>query len=181
MYEYDAINERLVFHQTLCEDVVWDSVITDYWGEELLFTANKNDHYLDIYNRSSESALFVPYQTIHSPQKNCRMAGQLFKYHELIFCPQQDCERVYGGSVDINQVIRTENGFSFSHVKKLCSPHPKLNEALHTLNEYKGFVVIDVQGFDYPFAVKAIRRFSHFSPNCARALRKNSKTVTNPK
>ena len=109
------------------------------------------------------------------------MAGQLFKYHEQFFCPQQDCERVYGGSVDINQVIRTENGFSFIHAKKLCSPHPKLKEAFHTLNEYKGFVVIDVQGFDYPFVIKAIRRFSQSLHNCSCTLRKYSKTFTKSK
>lgn len=171
LYEYDDINERLVFCQTLCNDVVWDSVITDFWGEELLFTANKNDHYLDIYKRDSESSLFVQYQTHYSPLKNCRMAGQFFKYHDLYFCPQQDCEITYGGSVNINLVNRSETGFSFSTTKKISSPHKKWKEALHTFNEYHGWVVVDVQGFDYPLVVKALRLLSHFIKNGSRLFK----------
>ena len=158
LYEYDGINDGLVFIQTICNDTVWDSVLTDVFGEELLFTANKSDYYLDIYKWSPELSTFTQSQSIQSPLMNSRMAGQFFKYNGDMFCPQQDCERVYGGAVDINQVRRDENGFHFSHVKKIESPHKTRKEALHTLNEYKGVVVIDVKGYDHPLIGKTLHK-----------------------
>ena len=80
--------------------------------------------------------------------KNSRMAGQFIKYKGTIYAPFQNCERTYGGNIDLKKV-RFENAeFKFEVVKRLYSPHKKYTEGLHTLNEYKGVVVIDVIGYD---------------------------------
>lgn len=158
LYQYEADSESLVYQETICDDVVWDSVITDLFGEDLLFTANKSDYYLDIYKWSPESSRYLPYITLQSPEKNSRMAGQFFKYNDDVYCPRQDCSHNYGGATDICRVARDENGFHFSLVKKLRSPHKTRKEALHTFNEYKGLVVVDVKGYDYPIVGKLLKK-----------------------
>ena len=158
IYLYDSNNEALIYVQTICDDSVWDSVITDIFGENLLFTASKNDYYLDIYKWDSKLSRYVPYMTQESTKKNSRMAGQFFSYNGDIYCPRQDCERNYGNARDICRVDRDEKGFHFSIVKQLRSPHKTRREALHTFNEYKGVVVIDVNGFDYPFVGNTLKK-----------------------
>lgn len=53
------------------------------------------------------------------------------------------------GAIDIKR-IKYENGkYELSTVKHLTSPHPIYPVGMHTLNEYKGVVVIDVLGYRY--------------------------------
>ena len=157
LYQYDPDKESLVYKETICDDSVWDSVITDYFGDDLLFTANKNDYYLDIYKWSPESSRYIPYMTLQSPKKNSRMAGQFFRYKGDIYCPRQDCTHNYGGATNICRVSQENGSFQFSLVKKLRSPHKTRREALHTFNEFKGVVIIDVKGYDYPFVGKPLK------------------------
>ena len=158
LYQYDSDKESLIYKQTICDDSVWDSVITDIFGDNLLFTANKNDYFLDIYKWDPEISRYRPFLTQESPKKNSRMAGQFFTYDGKIYCPRQDCEHNYGGATDICRVVRDEAGFHFSIVKKLRSPHKTRREALHTFNVYKGVVVIDVKGYDHPFIGKLLKK-----------------------
>jgi len=158
LYLYDSSKESLIYTQTICDDMVWDSVITDRFGEDLLFTANKNDYFLDIYKWSSDVSRFIPYITIESPKKNSRMAGQFFDYRGETYCPRQDCERAYGGATDICRVIRDDDGFHFPIIKKLRSPHKTRKEAMHTFNVYKGIVVIDVKGYDHPIVGRILHK-----------------------
>lgn len=78
------------------------------------------------------------------------MAGQFFEYGGEIYCPFQNCEKTYGGHIDLKKVALTEDGqFIFTKIKELHSPHYRYIEGLHTLNEYKGVAVIDVKGFNF--------------------------------
>ena len=43
MYEYGKDNETAEFKKVICDDVVWDSAVTDLFGERYLFTAAKDD------------------------------------------------------------------------------------------------------------------------------------------
>lgn len=162
LYEYDPRQERLVFERTICEDAVWDSSIVNVTGVPQLFTARSSDYNLDVYNWDDKINRFVYSFSVPSSEKSSRMAGQLFEYLGKTYMPSQYCETVYGGGVIIKEVFVNENGVSFNEIKKLVSPHPKRKSKLHTLNEYKGVVIIDVGGFDYPFIGKSMERMSQF-------------------
>lgn len=151
LYEYDRLQEKLVFVQTICDDVVWDSSIFDMAGAPLLFTARTNDYYLDIYSWDADKSRFVFSQSIPSQDKSSRMAGQPIAYGGKTYIPTQYCEKVYGGGVVIKEVLPDGNTFSFKVVKRLESPHPKRRIRMHTLNVYKGVAIIDVGGYDYPW------------------------------
>ena len=165
LYEYDSEIGRLSFMKTLLRESVWDSVITDLFGDRLLFASNYNDYHLDIYKWSEESSSFLHHLTVDSEKKDTRMAGQLFEYHGRIFCPSQCCEHNYGEAVIIKQVEMKESILSFSPVRRISRLHPFRKTALHTLNEYKGIVVIDAGGYDFPVIGRFLHRLVHLFHN----------------
>lgn len=60
MYEYDPLTETVSYFKTICEDDVWDSCITERFGEKMLFTAAHNDMILDIYKWDESNGRFEP-------------------------------------------------------------------------------------------------------------------------
>jgi hypothetical protein len=161
LYEYNEEKETLVYRKTLLEEPVWDSSILDYSGVRYLFTAKTNDFFLDIYKWSKDIARFEYFRSIESQEKISRMAGQFFEYNGNLYCPSQDCRMNYGGAVVIKEVIIEDGNFKFINRKRLVSPHKKRSIALHTLNEYKGIVVIDVGGYDFPLIGPFLHKFVH--------------------
>lgn len=162
MYEYDPITETTNYFKTICDDEVWDSCITDRFGEKMVFTAAHDDTILDIYKWDEVSARFLPWKQVHSDNKNSRMGGQLFEYKGDVYYPAQDCNRNYGSAIQIKKINYSDGVFSFETVKRITSTHPKMELGLHTLNEYKGIVVIDVYGYRYPIVGKVIDRMMRF-------------------
>lgn len=149
MYEFHPDTESLTFVSTICNDVVWDSYISEDFGEPLLFTAAHDDYHLDIYKYDKSEQRYVPAISIPSVTKNSRMGGGVFEYNNSLFYPAQNCERVYGGAIDIKRIDYTDGDFAFTTVKQLTSPNRHYPLGLHTLNEYKGVAVIDVKGYRY--------------------------------
>ena len=156
MYEYHFDTESVTFEKTICDDVVWDSCISDCFGDRMLFTAANDDFTLDVYKWNDSKDRFVTWKQVLSDNKNSRMGGQLFEYKGNMYYPAQDCNEIYGGAIQIKR-INFENGeFSIETVKRISSPHPKMRLGLHTLNEYKGVVVVDVHGYRHPIAGKIV-------------------------
>lgn len=160
LYELNPRQNELVLVQSICDDPVWDSVIVNLREIPQLFTANKNDYYLDIYDWEAEKGRFIYSKSIYSTDKSSRMAGQLFEYQGKLYIPSQYCERVYGGSVIIKEISTEGDTYSFKEIKRIESPHPKRKIKLHTLNGYDGFVIIDVGGYDFPFFASLMRMVS---------------------
>ena len=156
VYEYNSSTETCAYHKTICDDVVWDSCISDLFGERMLFTAAHNDLILDIYKWNEAKDRFLPWKQIPSDNKNSRMGGQLFEYQGNVYYPAQDCNNGYGSAIQIKKINYADGEFSCETVKRITSTHPKMKLGLHTLNEYKGVVVIDVYGHRHPFWGKLI-------------------------
>ena len=160
LYEFNSQQDELVYVQTICDDPVWDSVIVELRDVPQLFTANKNDYSLDIYDWNAEKCRFVFSESITSTDKSSRMAGQLFEYQGKRYLPSQYCEKEYGGNVIIKEVFIDGDTYSFREIKKIESPHPKRRIRLHTLNEYKGVVIIDVGGYDFPLIAGLLHKIT---------------------
>lgn len=154
MYEYHPEKEELSFVQTICDDVVWDSYITEAFGEPLMFTAAHDDTILDVYRWDENRSRFVPYLQIPSETPNSRMGGAVFEYKGEIYYPAQSCIKSYGEAIDIKRIKREKlkdnrEEWKLECVKHITSPNPHYPLGLHTLNEYKGVVVIDARGYCY--------------------------------
>lgn len=150
VYEYNPLTETATFFKTICDDVVWDSIITEFFGERMLFTAAHNDLILDIYKWDEAKDRFLPWKQVLSDNRNSRMGGQLFKYKGEVYYPAQDCNGSYGSAIQIKKINFLNGEFTIDTVKRIASPHPKMKLGLHTLNEYDGVVVIDVYGYRFP-------------------------------
>lgn len=149
MYEYHPETEELTYVQTICDDVVWDSYITEAFGEPVLFTNAKNDNFLDIYRWDALLQRYVPGIEIPSQKRNSRLGGFVFEYKGAYYYPAQDCSKVYGGAIDIKRVEWDGVTCKVYSVRHIESPHPEYWLGMHTLNEYKGVAVIDVHGYRY--------------------------------
>lgn len=127
-----------------------DAVMTDVFGEQLIFTTkmpNPNGKELFVYNINKNSASCAT--RVHLSDNHARMAGQFFEYKGKIYRPSQDCNETYGGAVILESVEKIGDTFEFYYAKRLTSHHPQLRVGMHTLNEYKGVVVIDVHGYEH--------------------------------
>lgn len=174
IYTYNEQQEKLVYEQTICDDVIWDATMTHLFGKWQLFTANKDDYHLDIYDWDETSRRFLPSQTIASDTPNMRMAGQFIESNGTIYCPSQNCSKTYGGAVDLKKVTYTDGKFQFTFVKQLTSPRRWRHFGLHTLNEYKGVYVIDVKAYDHWIIAPLIDKM-------IRIIKKNTKWKTRKK
>jgi len=149
-YLYELVTDskgkdKLIRVKKLCDDVVWDSIIANYWDEPIMLTAAQDDFHLDIYKIDKENDLFVPSESIVSDKQNMRMAGDLFVVDNQIYCPSQNSKLgSYGEAVEIKTISHTTQGWELNTITKLYSPKGVLNDGIHTLNSYKGLVVVDI-------------------------------------
>lgn len=138
-------NDKLERIKKLCDDVVWDSVIANYWNEPIMFTAAHDDFHLDIYKMDKNIDMFTQDESIQSDKQNMRMAGALFVEENQIYCPSQNSRPgSYGEAVEIKRVSYNDEGWSFQTINKIKPPKGILNDGIHTFNEYKGVIVVDI-------------------------------------
>ena len=97
------------------------------------------------------------------------MAGQLFEYKGEVYCPTQDCSQTYGGGVWLKRVVKDGEKLQLVPVKKITPPAKTKCEGLHTLNEYKGVVVVDLKGWVHPLGQKLYNLVRSFIPKSKAA------------
>lgn len=147
----DARN-KIVF----CEEPMADAIITNRFGGMQLFSVQKNDE-LRVYNLDPTSGLFELSFVKPFDKATARNAGDFFEFEGKVYRPAQVCETRYGEAVEIQEVIcDSDENFCFVPHKTLFPCHPSLNTGLHTLNSFKGIVVVDVHGWNNALTVKSI-------------------------
>ena len=142
---------RLEKVRVLCHEPLTDAVMTDVFGERQIFSTkmpNPNGNELFIYTLD-QSLCVTNTECVRFEDNHARMAGQFFEYKGNVYRPAQDCNETYGGAIIIESVEKRGNRYVFQPVKRLTSQHPHLRTGMHTLNEYKGVVVIDVMGYEH--------------------------------
>jgi len=150
---YKLVDEetRLEKVKEICHEPLTDAVMTDVFGERQIFsTKMPNPNGNELFINTLDSSLCVTNsENVFFNDNHARMAGQFFEYKGKIYRPAQDCNETYGGAVIIEPVEKKGNQYEFQSVKRLTSQHPHLRVGMHTLNEYNGFVVIDVRGYEH--------------------------------
>lgn len=144
---------RLEKVKVLVDAPLTDAVMTDIFGERQIFSTkmpNPNGNELNIYSLDMQLNV-IGTRSIQLKDNHARMAGQFFEYEGKIYRPAQDCNTQYGGAVIIEEVEKDNGQYIFKPIKRLTSNHPRLRQGMHTLNENKGVVVIDVKGYKHVF------------------------------
>ena len=135
----------------LCDAPLTDATMTDIFGERQIFSTkmpNPNGNELFVYTLDIQ-LIETSVDRVRFKDNHARMAGQFFEYEGKMYRPAQDCNEQYGGAVIIDEVERVGEQYIFKPIKRLASKHPRLRQGMHTLNEYKGIVVIDVKGYEH--------------------------------
>lgn len=158
IYEYNTETDKMTPVHVICDDPLTDAIYTESFdGRKLLFCTqmpNSNTNVLDIREWNDKSKKFDKFGEIAADEKTGRMAGDIFEVNGKYYRPAQESNNGYGHAVVIQEIIYKEGVFSLKEVRRLYSQHPTINTGLHTFNNYKGIIVIDVKGPLYPKVAK---------------------------
>lgn len=152
---YELIDNKLVYTTDICSENLADAIITNQCGDIKMFSTkypNYSGDTLYVYSMADKTLkidVHKPIESIRFSDNHARMAGQFFEYNGKIYRPAQDCNKVYGGAIIIEECNHHDNQYHFAPIKRLTSAHLRYRQGMHTLNEYKGIVVVDVWGYKY--------------------------------
>jgi len=163
---YELVDEltdcpHMQYVETISELKLGDAILVENEENKYLFATeypNYNGNVLSVLNCKSGTS-----HTIQFAGKQARMAGDFFTHKGQTYRPCQDCNETYGGAViierikgslvsllqDIDNKQEVSASKYFTPEKRLTSQHPTLKTGMHTLNTYKGWVVVDVHGYQY--------------------------------
>lgn len=130
-----------------------DSVITDLFGQRLLFSTkmpDANGKELGVYSWDDAKQEFVPLDYCFFDENISRMAGNFFMCKGKIYRPAQVCIKSYGDAVSIQEVTYTDERWKYKELRRLYSPNPDLDLGFHSFNTYKDIIVVDALGYRKP-------------------------------
>lgn len=165
LYEYDAVNRKLINCNTLIDYPLLDTQILIKDGVFYAFgvkyvTGEQCDTKILCVFKSH--SLFGPYnliKKIENPYCEERGAGEIFIENNNIIRPSQCCEVDYGRAVILKKIIIQENDeITQSEIDRIVPLYnKKYGRGLHTYNKKSDLYVIDGRDYRYRIFSKIIR------------------------
>ena len=156
LYELKGTRCDIDTKRVLCEEPMADAIMTDRFGKRLLFSVKENDK-LRVYRYDERKNRFVLSFEKPFGRATARNGGDFFEYKGGVYRASQICADHYGEALEIQKVVCDDDeNFCFIPHKTLWSCHESLVEGMHTLNTYKGVVVVDVHGWNNALIVNSI-------------------------
>lgn len=155
LYEYSSKTGKCSYVKTITDLPLADAIITNLFGENLLFSTQiptHNGKVLTIYRMSQDHPQKI--KECVFPSNTARNAGDWFKVGGDIYRPAQDCNEGYGMAVILQKVYKQSDNFVFEDKVRIVSSHPLFTTGCHTFNYYNGLAVIDVHGYINPRVAK---------------------------
>lgn len=155
-YKYDVGHNLCIKCKNWIEEPLTDAIVTEMFGEKMIFSTklpNHNKNILDIYHWEGNKCLKV--SSIKFPNNIARNAGDFFMVDGEVYRPAQDCNKRYGEAVILQKVMKTLE-FNFVDVRRIESNNSHFDLGCHTFNHYKGYTVIDAQGYKFPFIANTL-------------------------
>ena len=159
-YRYDHEKDSFEKDCRVSDLPLTDSVITDLFGQRLLFSTkmpDANGKELGIYSWDDKRKELVRLQYYHFDENISRMAGSFFKKKGNVYRPAQVCIKSYGDAVSIQEVSNENGKWNFKEVRRIYSPTKDFDLGFHTFNEYKGVIVVDGLGYRRPRLSRFLR------------------------
>lgn len=155
-YQYDVRHNKCVRCEDWIEEPLTDAIFTELFGEKLIFSTklpNQNKNILDIYHWEKDKC--VELASVKFSNNIARNAGDFFMINDTVYRPAQDCNKVYGGAVILQRVMKTSE-FNFVDIRRIESSNSRYNVGCHTFNHYKGYTVIDAKGYKFPLIANTL-------------------------
>lgn len=157
LYEYNPQTDECKKNQELSDQPLTDAIITNLFGEKQIFSTkepNPNKNVLEVYDWDEGKKAFEHSESITFQENIARNAGDFFEYKGTVYRPAQECNQMYGHAVSLQKVEKTENGYSFTEVRRIMPPKGAFG--IHTFNTYNGLTVIDMKVFRHPWIAKPL-------------------------
>lgn len=161
LYTYDSCTDKCREMAILSKEALADAILTDFWGEEMLFSTRQPTHNgskLSVFRK--ESGLFKESEVVSFQSNVARNAGDWFMIGDKVYRPAQDCNKRYGGAIIIQEVSKTGDGFIFKDVRRIEHIYKSYKLGCHTFNSFKGLSVVDINGYRRPFLASVMLRIS---------------------
>lgn len=153
-YKCTRFPDKWEFHSTLMKEVkAADTTVYFHQGKWWLFTniqENEGDSNWDelflFYSDNPLSDNWTPHSQnpIVSDVRRARPAGRLFEQDGNIYRPSQDCSKLYGYGLRVNQILAlNENEYKEVEVRFIEPDWEKNIRCVHTLNKAGRLTVID--------------------------------------
>ena len=154
VYEYDDATRKLTPLHHLAEEPFADATIFEMEGKSYLCTTmvpDTNSKSVKIYTFDRENLKVAErVATVEFPILCGRNAGEVFAVDGHLYRPAQDCTLRYGHGVILQKITMKDGKWSFEDVNSFYPNTFKYNHGVHTFNNYKGLIVIDVRGYRNP-------------------------------
>ena len=164
-YRYNKDKDCFEKCGVLCKLPLTDSVLTQKFGQKLLFSTklpDANGKELGIYVWDEEKNEYIEDRIYNFEENLSRNAGNFFTYKDQILRPAQVCIKSYGDAVSLQEVSNKDNQWFFKEIMRLYSPHPDLDLGFHTFNVYKDIIVVDAIGYRHAMLCHILRKLNHF-------------------
>lgn len=158
MYEYDAVNHKLVNPVCILEEAVADATIIEFGGRFYMSATKYPNTQEKAYLYESDS-LFSPFNQManvpfQTESRYSRQGGNWLVVEDMIYRPAQDCEKKYGGALTLMKSTPLSNNYHEEETFHLEPVEGQYNLGLHTLNCLDGICVVDGYGYYYPYLGK---------------------------
>lgn len=160
LYRYNPQGDSFVVVNTLSDLPLTDAIMAEIGGHNYLFATKiptQNGNELTIFESANKIGNYCPIQTIILADNTARSAGDIFVDGNRIIRPAQNCNSSYGVGLVFQEVIKDENG-NFV-IKELFRKSPlKGYIGMHTYNQHKGYVIIDLHARRHPILHKILQK-----------------------
>lgn len=170
MYEYIPETHSLKFLDVVIDEALADATIVE-WGDKSYLFATKmplTQENLHLYSSSEFGKGYKEIGLVERSKSFSRSGGNLFVVNNKLYRPTQDCEKRYGGGVNIMEVVNIEGEYKEEKVMSLYPNSFKYNLGLHTINFYDNGCVVDGYGYLYPI----LGRIHYFLWFCKKIIKK---------
>lgn len=149
LYEYDLKTDQCVIVRQLSNKSMADAIITDYFGEKLLFSTMNNGNVLDVYKYDEIKATFVCHSNVRFKENIARNGGDYFEVNGNLYRAAQECNYTYGHAISLQKIEEKDGVFQMKEVRRILPPKGAFG--IHTFNTYKGLTVVDLKVFRHPW------------------------------
>ena len=172
LYKFYPADNRIETLASVLDEEVKDATPFQVGDQQFLFCTrrpNINGNLLSLYQWDESLKKYAFVKEYWFDENLARMAGDCFAHNGKYYRPAQECNVQYGHAVSLQEVTCGGESLStisslnpeqltFKEIRRMYSPHPKLNIGMHTFNMYKGYIVTDALGFDNMWLRKLIAR-----------------------
>ena len=149
LYEYNRETDKCIKIRQLSSELFADAVISDTWGQKMLYATKDNGNVLDVYQYDETEEVFVFSSKVVFDENIARNAGDFFECEGHLYRAAQECNYTYGHALSIQRITKESGVIKMKEVRRIMPPKHAIG--IHTFNVYKDLTVVDIKVFRHPW------------------------------